>query len=127
MAKNIKAVSDEEIIAALIQNGTIRAAAGAAGISERTIYDRMKDKDFRAMYTAAKTDIIRAAVFNINSKLSAAVDTVSEIMQDEGANFVVRLQAAQVIINNAAKFAQRLQNEERNSREEAKGLFDFDL
>ena len=40
MAKN-SAVSDEEIIAALINNGTIRAAAAAAGIAERTIYDRM--------------------------------------------------------------------------------------
>ena len=127
MAKNVKAISDEEIIAALIQNGTIRAAAGAAGIAERTIYDRMKDKEFRSEYMAAKTDIIRAAVFTINSKLSAAVEIVSEIMQDANTNNAVRLQAAQVIINNAAKFAQRLQNEERDSREEAKGLFDFDL
>lgn len=127
MAKNVKAISDEEIIAALIQNGTIRAAAGAAGIAERTIYDRMKDKEFRSEYMAAKTDIIRAAVFTINSKLSAAVEIVSEIMQDANTNNAVRLQAAQVIINNAAKFAQRLQNEERDSREEAKGLFDFDF
>ena len=126
MAKN-SAVSDEEIIAALINNGTIRAAAAAAGIAERTIYDRMKDRDFRAEYMAAKTDIIRAAVFTINGKLSAAVDTVSEIMQDPNTNNAVRLQAAQVIINNAAKFAQRLQNEERDSREESKGLFDFEF
>ena len=126
MAKN-SAVSDEEIIAALINNGTIRAAAAAAGIAERTIYDRMKDRDFRAEYMAAKTDIIRAAVFTINGKLSAAVDTVTEIMQDPNTNNAVRLQAAQVIINNAAKFAQRLQNEERDSREESKGLFDFEF
>lgn len=126
MSKN-SAISDEKIIAALIQHGTIRAAAGAAGIAERTIYDRMKDRDFRSEYMAAKTEIIRAAVFSINSKLAAAVDTVSEIMQDPNTNNAIRLQAAQVIINNAAKFAQRLQNEERDSREEAKGLFDFDL
>ena len=125
MSKN-SAISDEQIIAALMQQGTIRAAAAAAGIAERTIYDRMKSKDFRAEYMAAKTEIIRAAVFSINSKLSAAVETVSEIMQDPATNNAVRLQAAQIIINNAAKFAQRLQTEERDSREEAKGLWDFD-
>ena len=38
MAKNIKEVSDEEIIAALVQNGTVKDAAAVAGISPRTIY-----------------------------------------------------------------------------------------
>ena len=120
-------VSDEVIISALMQNGTIREAASAAGIAERTIYDRMKDREFRSEYMAAKTDIVRAAVFTINGKLSEAVETVAEIMHDPNTNNAVRLQAAQTIINNAAKFAQRLQREEYESREEAKDPFSFDF
>ena len=49
MAKtNTKAVSNEEIIAALLQHGTVKDAAAAAGTTPRTIYDRMNDREFRA-------------------------------------------------------------------------------
>jgi hypothetical protein len=90
----------------------MRAAAAAVGISERAIYDRMNESEFQALYRSAKNDLIRAAVFNINSKLQAAIDTVVDVMQNEENNAAVRLQAAQTILNNAGKFAQRLQNDE---------------
>jgi hypothetical protein len=107
-----KKVSDETIIAALLNNGTLKAAAAAAGVSERTIYDRMNEGEFQALYKAAKADLIRAAVFSLNSKVQAAIDTVTAVMQDENNNAAVRLQAAQTILNNAGKFAQRLQADE---------------
>ena len=107
-----KAISDEQIIAALLDHGTIKAAAGAVGISERALYDRMSKGEFQALYKAAKADLIRAAVLNINRQLQAAIDTVSAIMQDEDNNPAIRLQAAQTILNNANKFAQRLQVDE---------------
>ena len=107
-----KAISDEQIIAALLDHGTIRAAAQAAGISERTLYDRMNKGEFQALYKSAKTDLVRAAVLNLNRQLQAAIDTVVEVMQDEQNNAAVRLQAAQTILNNAGKFAQRLQMDE---------------
>lgn len=111
MAREKKA-TDEQIIAALLNNGTLRAAAAAVGISERTLYDRMNNGDFQALYKAAKADLIRAAVFNINNQLQAAIDTVVAVMQDENNNAAVRLQAAQTILNNAGKFSQRLQTDE---------------
>lgn len=114
---NEKAVSNEAIIAALLQNGTIKEAAAAAGTTPRTIYDRMRDRDFRAAYSDAKTDLMRRAVISINEKLAAAIETVSDIMSDENANPAIRLQAAQAIINNAGKFADRLIRQEDYSRE----------
>ena len=107
-----KTVSDEQIVAAVLANGTLRAAAAAVGISERTLYDRMNEGEFQARYRAAKADLIRAAVFNINNQLQAAINTVVEVMQDDKNNAAVRLQAAQTILNNAGKFAQRLQADE---------------
>lgn len=104
-----KTISDEAIIAALLDHGTIRAAAEAVGLSERTIYDRMSDGEFQALYRAAKSDLVRAALLRINRHLERAIDTVAGIMEDEDNNAAVRLQAAQTIINNAGKFAQRLQ------------------
>ncbi|MBQ1388628.1 MAG: helix-turn-helix domain-containing protein [Clostridia bacterium] len=88
---NTKAVSNEEIIAALLQHGTIKDAAAAAGTTPRTIYDRMNDREFRAEYMEAKNDIIRKAVFTINEKLSAAIDTIADIMTDADNNPAIRL------------------------------------
>ena len=107
-----KTVSDEQIIAALLSKGTIKAVAAAVGLSERAIYDRMNGGEFQARYKAAKADLIRAAVFNLNNQLQAAIDTVVNVMQDENNNAAVRLQAAQTILNNAGKFTERLQTDE---------------
>ena len=106
------AISDEQIIAALLSNGSIAGAAAAAGIAPRTLYDRMASQDFRVLYSAAKTDIVRTAVFAMQHRLTDAINTVAAIMADEKTPSSVRLQAAQVIINNACKFAERLTAEE---------------
>ena len=121
--RNETAVSNEQIIAALLQHGTIREAAQAAGISARTLYDRMRDDmDFRAEYAAAKNDIMRGAVIRINESLSAAVAAVTDIMNDTNANPAIRLQAAQTILNNASKFATRLSHDEQEARSIGKPL-----
>lgn len=125
MASNTKATSNEEIIAALLQHGTVKEAAAAAGTTPRTIYDRMQEREFVAEYEAAKTDIIRQAVFSINSKLSEAVDAVAEIMNNPDVNPATRLQAAQTILNNAGKFAERLTQDERHARTQAQDPLDL--
>lgn len=124
---NKKAVSDEEVISAILQHGTLKEAAAAVGLTPRAIYDRMEQRAFRSLYMTAKDDIIRGAVFSINRKLSEAIDTVAEIMKDTNTNPAIRLQAAQTILNNAGKFAERLTKDEYSSRTEAQGPFDFDL
>lgn len=126
MAKQ-KAISDEEIIAALIASGTIAAAAEAAGISPRTIYERMRNREFKAAYRAAKSDLIRSAVFNIDARLTEAIDTIAEIMSDKQANPAIRLQAAQTILNNAQKFADRLKGEENSIAAATEKPFEFEF
>lgn len=120
-----KAICDEEIIAALLQHGTIKEAADTIGTSPRMIYDRMRSSEFRALYQSAKADIIRVAAISINSKLSDAINAVSEIMNNTEVNAAVRLQAAQTIINNAGKFADRLAQDETAVRTERDSIFDF--
>lgn len=121
--KNQTAISDEELIAALLNSSSLKQAAEAAGIGQRTLYERMSDKDFQAAYNAAKSDIVRQAVFNINRKLTEAIETVGEIMTNKEVNASIRLQAAQVIINNAGKFADRLQADEQYTITRTAGLF----
>lgn len=125
--KNQTAVSDEEIIAALLQSGSIAQAAELTGIAQRTIYDRMGTRDFKAAYSAAKSDIVRAAVLTLNRSLAAAVEVVTGIMNDEENSAGTRLQAAKMIIENAAKFSDRLAEADNQTATMAESPFDFNL
>ena len=69
--------------------------------------------------------LVRSAVFAINSKLTEAVETVSEIMADKEVNPAIRLQAAQAILTNAARISERLQGEEfQNIEQNVKSVFE---
>lgn len=125
--KNQTAVSDEEIIAALLNSGSIQQAAALTGISARSIYDRMGTRDFKAAYSAAKADIVRAAVLTLNRSLSAAVEVVAGIMNDENNSAGTRLQAAKMILENAAKFSDRLAAEDKATADWAEPPLSFDL
>lgn len=125
--KNQTAVSDEEIIAALLNSGSIAQAAELTGIAPRTIYDRMGTRDFRAAYSAAKSDLVRAAVLTMNRSLSAAVEVVTDIMNDDSNNAGTRLQAAKMIIENAAKFSDRLSEADNLTANLADPPLSFDM
>ena len=125
--RNQAAVSDEQIIAALLSSGSIQQAAELTGIAPRTIYDRMGYREFKAAYSAAKADIVRQAVLTLNRNLSAAVDVVMEIMNDQENNAATRLQAAKMIIENAGKFADRLSAADRYTADQAQDPLDLDI
>jgi hypothetical protein len=123
-----KSVSNEVIVSALLQSGTIKEAAQAVGLTPRAIYDRMADdREFRAQYAEAKTALVRKAVFSINEKLAAAIEAVCDIMTNEDVNPAVRLQAAQTIINNAAKFSSRLDADEWHAIQEGQDTDPLDF
>lgn len=124
-SKNQTAVSDEEIIAALLNSGSIAEAAALTGIAQRTIYDRMGTRDFKAAYSAAKSDIVRAAVLALNRSLSAAVEVVTGIMTDDSNAAGTRLQAAKMIIENAARFSDRLAEADNQTAKMAESPFNF--
>jgi len=125
--KNQTAVSNEEIIAALLSSGSIQQAAEATGIAPRTIYDRMGTREFRAAYSAAKSDIVRQAVLTMNRSLSAAVDVVTSIMEDEANSAGTRLTAAKLIIENAARFTDRLRKDDEYTAEMATDPIGLDM
>lgn len=125
--KNQTAISDEQIIAALLNSGSISQAAAQTGLSARAIYDRMGYREFKAAYSAAKADIVRQAVLSLNRNLSAAVDVVMEIMSDEENPAATRLQAAKMIIENAGKFADRLSAADKYTADQAQSPLDMDI
>ena len=125
--KNQTAVSDEEIIAALLSSGSIQEAAQAVGIAPRTIYDRIGTRDFRAVYSAAKSDIIRQAVFSMCGNIAAAVNVIIGIMNNEENPAGTRLSAAKLLLDNAGKFTDRLSEADKTTAEMAEPAMGFDV
>ena len=117
-----------EIISALLNNRTMKEAAQSIGLTERTVYSRMQEDDFKVLYKAVKADLIRGSVFSINQQLGAALDTVVEIMQDKNVSPAIRLQAADKIFLYADKFATRLSKDEHSvSQQISSNNFHIDL
>jgi hypothetical protein len=101
-------ITNEQIVSALAQHGTVGKAAQALGMPTRTLYDRMRKPSFRVLYEGARLELIQSALNHVQGKVSDALNTVSEIMADKEAPHSVRLQAAQCVIQTAMKFADRL-------------------
>ena len=103
-----KSLTDETIIAAILEHGSIRAAAAALSCGERTIHTRMKKESFTKQYKTA----------------AAAVDTLTEIMNNTDVSPQIRINAAAQILCYAAKMTEttdiieRIEELERNSSNE---------
>lgn len=119
------AVSDEQIIAALLANHSIGKAAEAVGMNPRTIYKRMGTPTFKAAYSAARADLVRQAVADLNGQMALAVATLVEIMTDAEAPAGARVQAARLLMDNAAKFSDRVADADRMTGDLLQAPFKF--
>lgn len=111
MANKTK-VTDEIIISALVSHRTIKEAALSIGITERTVYTRMRDAEFEQAYKCARTDILRGTVSEVSRQVQDALGVIGEIMHSEDASAQVRLNAAAMILTYSEKAQNRLMQEE---------------
>lgn len=98
--------TDEAIISALIENGSIKAAADRLGCTVRTIYERMKKPGFKDLYAQAKAEILKTATAKLQGNLTGAIDTLAAIMKDEETAKQTRANCAVAILQYAAKFTE---------------------
>jgi hypothetical protein len=108
-----KRLQNEEIIAALIAEGSIKGAAASLGCAERTLYDRMKKPEFKTLYSQAKGEILKTATAKLQGQVCGAIDTLTEIMKDEDTAKQTRVNSAVAILQNAARFTETIDIVER--------------
>ena len=99
-----KTLSDEQIVAAILQCGTVKAAALHLGISEKTLCARMSKDSYIDLYNATVSGILRHAANSMLEKIDTATETTIAIMKDKNTDSKTRLQAAQTIYAYADKF-----------------------
>jgi len=118
-----KRLQDEEIITALIAEGSIKGAAASLECATRTLYERMKKPEFKDLYAQAKGEILKTATAKLQGNLCGAIDTLTEIMTDKEAPKQTRANCAVSILQYAARFTETTDILERlEAIEEAQAL-----
>lgn len=97
-------ISENKILSALVQAGSVRGAAKLVPCSPATIQQRLKNDAFRARYDALKGELLQEATAELTAKLASATQVLTGIMTDENAAPAVRVQASSEILRSAAKY-----------------------
>lgn len=100
------AAKDEAIIAALLSNSTVRAAAAACGVSESKLYSRLKDKAFKEKYDSARRDIVTHSTAYLQGLTCEAIEKMRAIMNDPDNAPQLQLNAAECIMRNCLKLTE---------------------
>lgn len=107
-----KTSNDAVILAALIENGSIRAASRATGIPTRTIDRRLTDPDFVRRYQDAQDDILRETVHGLHDLIGAALTALRDILKDTDAKDADRIRAADAVLTHVDRLSGRLADRE---------------
>jgi hypothetical protein len=91
----------ENLVAALLREGTVAKAAAAVGITERTAYRYMAEADFSAALREARQAAVAQAVAILSGAAAAAATTLRAVAEDEGTLPAVRVTAAGMILRHA--------------------------
>ncbi len=98
-------VREERAITALVSEGSIRAAARASGISERTIYRYLEQEGFRRELAQAHEFIYAGALLRLRGLAGRAVEALEEVFSDPDARPSDRIAAAREVLTWAEKSA----------------------
>lgn len=92
-------VSDETLIAALLQCPTVELAAKHAGLSQRSIFDRLREGEFKRKYAEARRSLVDVALARMEKSLARAVHTLNEAMAG-GGKMSDRIAAAKAVVDH---------------------------
>ena len=104
MAKTVD--SKEKVLAALLTSATRREAAKKAGVSERTVYEYLRDEGFARRYDEARRELVKNATAQLQTGLSPAIGTLHDVVKDEKADPRVRIAAARAMLEYSLKYSE---------------------
>ncbi len=88
----------ERAIIALLNEQTIGRAAAAAEVGQRTLYRWLKDAAFSRAYREARRDAFGQAIALTQRYAPLAVNTLAQVMMDDGAPSSSKVAAATTIL-----------------------------
>lgn len=106
-------VSRESAITALVANPSIKAAASACGISEKTMHLWLNDPAFASELKKAQDATTKAAMRRVIISVNAAVSVLEEIMRDAVVSPAARVSAARTLLDSALRVRETIDIEDR--------------
>jgi hypothetical protein len=94
--------ADSTLLLALACGATVEAAARQAGLSERTVYRRLAQPEFRQRIQALRADMVQRASGALTAAATEAVRTLLALQKDSVAA-AVRLGAARAVLEIGIK------------------------
>jgi hypothetical protein len=92
------APNQERAIIALLNEPTIKQAAEATGVGERTLYRWMDEPKFSKAYHKARREAFSHAIALTNRYAPHAVNTLVKVMSDAGAGHAAKVSAAVALL-----------------------------
>jgi len=92
------------LVALLARGETVENAAQIAGVSERTVYRRKENPEFRAKVAECRANMFSSAAGHLLEVMQIASETLQSLMQNEDAN--IQYKAAVKLIELAFKIRQ---------------------
>ena len=96
----------EQALAALLANPSVREAAEAAKTSEATLWRYLRDPSFSERYKAARRDVTEHLIMRLTSDSTKAARVLLEVAEDTNAPASARVSAARTIIEQALRGAE---------------------
>jgi HEAT repeat protein len=109
--------ADSVLVTALACGGTVEAAAKAAGVSEATVYRRLREPAFRQRVAEARDEMVSRAVARLSATSTLAADTLRELLKARSET--VRLGAARAVLELGSKLREQEDLTERVAALEA--------
>ena len=109
----MKRLTDEKIIEALLVSGSIKDAANTLGVTQKTVYSRMKNPAFVELYRGARHSVLQSATLRLQSNIATAADTLIAIMTNTNVANQTRVAAAAAVLQYAKSFTEEIDLSER--------------
>lgn len=98
--------NDEKIIAGLLVCPTVQAAAKHAGVSVRTVYNRLSSPEFSGSLAAERRNLFKAHSTALQGQIGQSIQAMVEIRDNKENPPQVRLNASAEIIRTGLKMVE---------------------
>lgn len=96
-------VTDNALISALLSCPTIKQASDEVGLSEQSVYSRLRKPDFRAQLQNARDNQFQVISSKLEDANFKALDTIIDILDDKETSAGIRVKAARTLLDLSLK------------------------
>src|SRR5712692_4234146 len=105
--------ADQLLLVALACGATVEAAAQKAGLSQATVYRRLRDPEFKERIQDVQSDMVKRASGTLTAAGMEAIKTLLALLQSSSTPAGVRLGAARAVLELGGKLRDNVEYEER--------------